>query len=344
MHYQLRGSKCLQKTVLRGHRCDGAFVLNKRTATIEAGSTSIHLPSLLAFECVARHLNFARAATELAVTPTAISKTVKQLEAQLGVRLFNRTTRSVALSEPGALLLSSLAPALEQIRHSVASVSENFSQPYGTLRVNTSYVAYASLIEPHLATFLEQHPQINIEVSLDNRLSDIVSAGFDAGIRLGHALHQDMIAIPVGPVQRRLVLASPTYLAIHPQPQRPQDLLDHTCIRQRLSTGKRFFNWVFEVDQQPITVDVQGRLVFDEMRAVLGAARQGCGFAYVFEQFAKGDLEAGTLIPVLEPFCPATESFSLYYPTRTMMSGKLHAFINFLRKIEHKHGTPQGPC
>ncbi|MGE7992826.1 LysR family transcriptional regulator [Pseudomonas sp. NPDC089554] len=305
----------------------------RKTTALEAGSASIHLPSLLAFECVARHLNFARAATELEVTPTAISKTVKQLEAQLGVRLFNRTTRSVALSEPGAQLLSTLAPALEQIRHSVTSVSDTFTQPYGNLRINASFVAHASLIEPHLAGFLAQHPNINLEVSLDNRLSDIVAAGFDAGIRLGHALHQDMVAVPIGPVQRRLVVASPSYLAANATPRYPQDLLQHPCIRQRLSTGERFFEWVFQVDEQPITVDVTGRLVFDEMRAVLGAARQGCGFAYVFEQFARSAIETGELIPVLETYSPPSESFYLYYPTRTMTSGKLRVFVEFLRTL-----------
>ena len=304
---------------------------SKKTANLEAGPASIHLPSLLAFECVARHLNFARAATELQVTPTAISKTVKQLEAQLGVRLFHRTTRSVALSEPGSQLLSTLAPALEQIRHSLTRVSDAFTQPFGTLRLNASFVAHSTLIEPYLADFLEQYPSINVEVSLDNRLSDIVAAGFDAGIRLGHALHQDMVAVPIGPVQRRLVVASPTYLANHPMPQKPQDLLQHPCIRQRLSTAERFFDWVFHIDNRPITVNVAGRLVFDEMRSVMGAARQGCGFAYVFEQFAAPAIEAGELVPVLQAYSPPSESFYLYYPTRTMTLGKLRAFIEFLR-------------
>jgi DNA-binding transcriptional LysR family regulator len=307
------------------------LMVHKTTATLEAGSTSIHLPALLVFECVARHLNFARAAAELAVTPTAISKTVKQLESQLGVRLFNRTTRSVALSEPGAQLVSTLAPALAQIRHSVANVSSAFAQPYGILRINASYVAHASLIEPHLPALLARYPQISIEVSLDNRLSDIVAEGFDAGIRLGHALQRDMVAVPLGPVQRRLVLASPQYLAANPAPQKPQELLSHCCIRQRLFGRGRFFDWVFQVKQRTITIDVGGRLVFDEMRAVLDAARRGCGLAYIFEQFAAEDLESGALVPVLEKFSPASESFYLYYPARTMMSGKLRAFVEFVR-------------
>lgn len=304
---------------------------HKRTANLEAGSTSIHLPALLAFECVARHLNFTRAAEELEVSPTAISKTVKHLELQLGIRLFNRTTRSVALSEPGALLFRTLAPSLEQIRHSVTSVSGAYTQPYGTLRINTSYVAHATLIEPHLPAFLARYPEINFEASLDNRLSDIVSTGFDAGIRLGHALHRDMVAVPLGPLQRRLVLASPSYLAAHPTPRTPQDLLAHSCIRQRLHGGARFFDWTFQVKRRAVTVDVQGRLVFDEMRSVLNAARRGCGFGYVFEQFAAADIRSGALVPVLEKYARETESFYLYYPSRTMMSGKLRVFVEFLR-------------
>jgi DNA-binding transcriptional LysR family regulator len=297
----------------------------------ETAADALHFPALVAFECVARHLNFSRAAAELHVTPTAISKTVKLLEAQVGIRLFNRTTRSVALTESGAQLLSTLAPALEQIRHSVSSVSGTFTQPYGALRINTSFVAYASLIEPHLAAFLARYPQISVEVSLDNALSDIVAAGFDAGIRLGHALHRDMVAVPIGPVQRRLVVAAPEYLAAQAQPQTPQELLTHSCIRQRLAGRGRFFDWAFQIRKQTITIDVQGRLVFDEMRAVLNAARLGCGFAYVFEHFAADEIRSGALVPVLERFSPPSESFYLYYPARTLMSGKLRAFLEFIR-------------
>jgi DNA-binding transcriptional LysR family regulator len=309
----------------------------KRIADIEAGSTSVHLPALITFECVARHMNFARAATELGVTPTAVSKTVKQLEERLGVRLFNRTTRSVALTEAGARMLNTLGPALEEIRHSMTSISGAYTQSYGTLRINTSYVAHASLIEPHLLEFLARYPQINVEVALDNTLSDIVAAGFDAGIRLGHALHKDMVAMPIGPLQRRLVLASPRYLAEHPAPQKPQDLLTHSCIRQRLSGRARVFDWVFQVKGKLVTVDVPCRLDFDEMRSVLDSARRGCGLGYVFEQFASGDISTGALVPVLERFSPPPESFYLYYPARTMMSGKLRAFLEFMRAANWNH-------
>ncbi len=300
------------------------------------GEAPVHLPGLIAFECVARHLNFGRAATELGVTPTAISKTVKQLEAQVGVRLFNRTTRSVALSEPGAQLLSTLGPALEQIRHSVRSVSGSFERPYGILRINTSFVAYASLIEAHLPGFLARYPQIDVEVSLDNTLADIVGEGFDAGIRLGHALHRDMVSVPLGPLQRRLVLGSPLYLAQNSPPQKPEDLLKHECIRQRLSGRARYFEWAFRVKKQEVSIDVGGRLVFDEMRSVLSAVRSGCGLAYVFEQFAAAHIAAGELVPVLQQFSPESEAFHVYYPARTLMPGKLRAFLEFMRAANWK--------
>ena len=293
----------------------------------------IHLPALIAFDCVARHLNFSHAAIELDVTSTAISKTVKQLESQLGVRLFNRTTRSVALSEPGAQLFGTLGPALEQIRESLGSVSGAFGKPRGTLRINTSYVAYACLIVEGLPTFLERYPEVELEVSLDNELTDIVSGGFDAGIRLGHALHRDMVAVPLGPLQRRVVLASPKYLAVHPTPKKPEDLMDHACIRQRLSGRARFFEWTFRVKQQSVTIDVPGRLAFDEMRSVLEAATRGCGLAYVFEQFAACEISSGALVPVLEKFSPPSEAFHLYYPARTGMPGKLRAFLDFMREV-----------
>src|SRR5215468_5667030 len=154
---------------------------------------AVHLPALVAFECVARHLSFARAAEELDVTTTAISKTVKRLEAQLDVRLFNRTTRSVALTEAGTKLLGTLVPALAQIRDSVQQAGDFSERPHGLLRINTAYVAYAALIETHLASFGERYPEITLDITIDNNLTDIVAGGFDAGIRLGYALQRDMI-------------------------------------------------------------------------------------------------------------------------------------------------------
>jgi DNA-binding transcriptional LysR family regulator len=299
----------------------------------------VPLPSLLAFEVVARHLSFARAAAELEVTPTAISKTIKQLEAQLDVRLLHRTTRSVALTEAGARLLASVAPALAQIRGSVEDARELSGRPSGSLRLNTSYVAYAALIEPHVPRFIERYPEISLDVQIDNGLSDIVGGGFDAGIRLGHALQRDMIAVPVGPPQQLIAVAAPAYLAARGTPRTPSELLGHECIRQRLAPG-RFLEWRFTIGSKAVTIDVRGRLVFSEMHSAMAAARAGCGLAYVFRQFAAPALRAGELVAVLEKHSRPREAFHLYYPSRAQMPGKLKAFVDFIRAANRDPPAP----
>lgn len=301
------------------------------TENKQTPAAAVHLPSLAAFAVVAHELSFARAATRLSVTPTAISKTIRQLETQLGARLFNRTTRSVALTDTGQELLSTLSPALDQIQASVEQVRASTSQPSGTLRINASYVAYASLIEPNLPAFLTRYPELSIEVSVDNGLSDIVANGFDAGIRLGHALQRDMVAVPLGPLQQQVVVASPRYLTRHGTPKAPHDLLAHDCIRQRLGVAGRFLEWTFQVASKPTRIDVQGRLAFSEMLPALTAASADAGVAYVFRQFAQKHIQAGRLTVLLERFCPPRESFHLYYPHRTQMPAKLRLFVDFIR-------------
>jgi DNA-binding transcriptional LysR family regulator len=294
------------------------------------GATSI--AGLLVFESVARHMNFARAAEEMGVTPTAVSRAIKMLEAQMQVRLFNRTTRSVGLTEAGAQLVLGLAPALDQIRGAVRQAAKVSGQAAGTLRINASYVAYAVAIRPWLAGFRAAYPLVVVELALDNGLSDVVAAGFDAGIRLGHALQRDMVAVLLGAPQRRTVVAAPTYLAAHGKPKHPEDLLGHQCIRQRFPGGDRFFEWRFQRGDKALGIDVRGRLVFDEMRPVVEAAADGHGLAYVFEAFAAAELGNGALVPVLERYRLPGEAFYLYYPSRAHMPGKLRVFIDYLRE------------
>jgi DNA-binding transcriptional LysR family regulator len=291
----------------------------------------VHLTGLLTFEAVARHLNFARTSTELGVTPTAISRTIKNVEAQLNVRLFNRTTRSVSLTEAGASLNATLAPALALIRNSLSQALHATDQPSGTVRLNSSYVAYRMLIEPHLAAFLEKFPLINVEISLDNQLSDIVNAGFDIGIRMGKKVQNDMVAIQLGAAQKRIVVAAPDYFHERNEPETVDELLKHDCIRQRYSVGGRFFEWKFEDGDQMVQIDVQGRFIFDEMRSVLDAAMQGRGLAFVFEEFAKQELESGLLRQIMIPHSALDDAFHLYYPHRKYMPGKLRAFVDFMR-------------
>jgi len=291
----------------------------------------VHLPALASFECVARHLSFVRAAEELGVTTTAISKTIKQLEAQLDVRLFNRTTRSVALTEAGARLLGTLAPALAQIDDSVQQAGEYSERPHGVVRINVAYAAYAMLIEPHIAEFGERYPEITLDFTIDNNLVDIVSGGFDAGIRLAHVLQRDMIAVPLGSMQQLTVVGSPGYFDRHGVPRTPHELLDHNCIRQRLNRT-RFFEWEFYVDGMEVTVDVRGGLIVDEMRAVLGAVCQGSGLGLVFRQFAATEISSGAVIPILDRFLPPDEPFHLYYANRAHMPSRLRAFIDFMKE------------
>jgi DNA-binding transcriptional LysR family regulator len=305
------------------------------TRPIPRAQPPVHLPALVSFECVARHLSFARAAEELDVTTTAISKTIKQLEAELDVRLFNRTTRSVALTEAGTKLLDSLAPALAQIRESVQQARDSSKRPHGLLRINTGYVPYAALIQARLASFGERYPEITLDITLDNNLTDIVAGGFDAGIRLGHALQRDVIAVPLGPMQQLTVVGSPCYFKRRGTPQTPRELLEHECIRRRLNRA-RFFEWQFRIGGKDVTVDVRGRLVFDEMRAVLGAACQGSGLGLVFRQFASAEIASGAVVPILDPFLPPDQPFHLYYANRSHTPAKLRAFIEFMQAANSK--------
>jgi DNA-binding transcriptional LysR family regulator len=269
----------------------------------------VSLPALVAFERVAHRLNFARAAAELEVTPTSISKTIKTLEGQLNVRLFNRTTRSVRLTEHGSQLLSTLAPALDVIRTSVQQIGEAAGKPKGVLRLNTSYVAFASLIQPFQAQFLKRFPDLTMEVSTENRMVDIVADGFDAGVRMGHAVQRDMVAVPLGSTQRMVVVASRAYLEERGTPRQPKDLLQHDCIRQRVAHQGRYLEWRFKSRDKLVVIDVRGPLVHSEMRCVLEAARQGIGLGFVFRQFAEEYIRRGELVAVLERHCPPADTF-----------------------------------
>ena len=292
----------------------------------------VHLPALVSFECVARHLSFVRASEELDVTTTAISKTIKQLEAQLDVRLFNRTTRSVALTEAGTKLLGTLAPALAQIRDSVQQAGDFSARPHGLLRINAGYVGYATLIQPHLAAFGERYPEITLDITIDHNLIDIVAGGFDAGIRLGHLLQRDMIAIPLGPTQQLTVVGSPRYFERRGIPRTPHDLLEHDCIRHRLNRA-RFFEWAFRIGGKDVTVDVRGRLILDEMRTVLGAVSQGSGLGLVVREFAAAEIASGAVVPIFDQFLPPDQPFHLYYANRAHTPSKLRAFIEFMQAV-----------
>lgn len=294
--------------------------------------SDLPLAAIATFACVARHLRFARAADELRVTPTAVSKAIGALERQLGVRLLHRTTRSVSLTEAGERLLAVAAPALAAVARGVEDARSAGDAPAGTVRVDTSFVAFAALFEPHLRGFRAAYPGVTLEFSIDSAPVDIVERGFDVGVRPGRAVKRDMVAVPVGPAQKLIVIGAPGYLAEAGRPRRPVDLLGHACIRQRLSRGGRFLEWTLRDGRHRATLDVTGPLVLDDMRSVLGAVRGGNGLGYVFEQFAARDLASGAVERVLPECELVREAFFLYYPSRDHLPPKLRAFIDWFRE------------
>ncbi len=289
-----------------------------------------NLENLVVFESVARNLRFASAAVELGVTPTAISKTVAALEAALGVRLFHRTTRSVSLTDAGTRLADAVAPALQALRHGIEHARASDDEPAGAIRINTSFVAYSTLFEPHLRAFLAEHPRMTPEFSIDSSTSDIVARGFDLGVRPGRAVQRDMVALSIGPVQRLIVVGAPVVLA-GARLKHPSELVRYPCIRQRVHAGGRMLEWQLRNGRERSKPKVTGPLVFDDMRAALGAARMGVGLAYVFEQFASSDLEAGTLERVLPKWSLVREAFYFYYSSRQHVPPKLRVFIDWFR-------------
>jgi DNA-binding transcriptional LysR family regulator len=279
---------------------------------------------------VARHRSFRAAATELGVSTSALSHAVAALEARIGVRLFNRTTRSVSLSEAGAQFVDSVAPALSTIRVAIEQAGSYRDTPAGTLRINASAGA-ARQVMPLLLDYLRRYPEMKLDLVTEGRMIDIVVEGFDAGIRLAESVPQDMIAVPFKEPQRFAVVGSPAYFADHPKPRTPDDLRAHRCIRLRMPSG-RIYHWEFERRGQASSVDVQGMLTLDEPLLVMQAAREGFGLAYMTEWNVAADLKAGTLQRVLEEWTPPFDGLCLYYPGRRHVPAGLRALIELIRE------------
>lgn len=279
---------------------------------------------------VARHRSFRAAAAELDVSTSALSHAVSALESRIGARLFNRTTRSVALSEAGAQFVESISPAMSTIREAMEQAGSHAGIPAGTLRINTA-VGAAKQAMPLFVEYMRRYPQMNVDIVTEGKLIDIVVEGFDAGIRLHDSVPQDMIAIPLGLPLRLLVMGSPEYFSRHPVPQTPTDLLKHRCIRLRLPSG-RIYHWEFERHGETHAVDVQGVLTLDESTLVLEAARAGLGLVYATQWNAAADLAAGRLVSVLEDWTPPFDGLSLYYPGRRHVPAGLRALIELIRE------------
>jgi DNA-binding transcriptional LysR family regulator len=286
---------------------------------------------LLAFRAVAQERSFTRAAAQIGVSPSALSHTIRRLEERLGVRLLTRTTRSVAPSEAGERLLGSIAPHFDGIEAELAALSELRDKPAGTIRITTGDYVSESILEPAVAKLLREYPDIRVEISVDMGFVDIVAERFDAGIRFGETVAQDMISLRIGPDVRMAAAASPSYFERHKAPRTPHDLAEHNCINLRMPTRGGLYAWEFEKAGRAVNVRVEGQLVVNDIALMRKAAIDGVGIAFLPEDYLHADLAAGRLVRVLESWCPPFPGYHLYYPSRRQQSPAFALLIDALR-------------
>lgn len=286
---------------------------------------------LFAFAAVATDRSFTKAAAKLGVSPSALSHTIRNLEARLGLRLLTRTTRSVSPTEAGERLLRTVKPRFDEITSELAVLSDQRETPAGTIRITASEHAAISIIAPALQKLLPQYPDINVEVSVDSGLTNIVAERFDIGVRLGERVAKDMIAVRISPDLRWVIVGSPDYFSRHPTPVVPQDLTGHNCINIRFPTHGELFVWDFEKDGREVKVRVEGQLTFNSIVMRLDAAVAGLGLAYVPEDRALPFIEDGRLIAVLDDWCQPCAGYHLYYPNRRHASLAFSLVVDALR-------------
>lgn len=291
--------------------------------------------NLAAFVMVARERSFTKAAAKLGVSQSALSQTIKGLEVRLGLQLLTRTTRSVSPTEAGMRLLESVAPRFEDIERDISALSALRAKPAGTIRITAGEHPAVSILQPALARFLPDYPDIKVEISVDYGLTDIAAEGFDAGVRLGEQVAKDMIAVPIGPEVRAAVVGSPAYFERHPIPLTPQDLMQHNCINIRLPTYGGLFPWEFEKDGRELKVRVEGQMIVNEMTLRTNSALSGLGLSMVMENEVLEHVAAGRLIRVLEDWCAPFPGYHLYYPSRRHSSPALAVLIEALRYRKH---------
>ena len=284
------------------------------------------------FAAIAQHLSFRKAAEERNVTPSSLSHAMRNFEARLGVRLLNRTTRKVALTEAGERFLQRIQPALADLSQAVDELNDWRSDPRGVLRISMPRSAEALFFQSLILPFVQRYPEITLEIDSNDALVDIVESGFDAGVRYGDVLAQDMIALPFGQPMRALAVASPAYLALHGIPQTPADLLNVPCIERRFPSGRRY-RWEFWQDGRKQEVAVKGSLVLDNNDRILQAARAGLGIAFLHQEALNKALAKGELIEILADFTQIEEGFWLYYPSRNYLSAPLRHFIDWVKHI-----------
>ena len=295
-----------------------------------------HLAELTAFLAVARERSFTRAAAQMGVTPSALSHSMRALEERLGVRLLNRTTRSVTPTGAGERLLGALAPRFEEIEAEVAALSALRERPAGTVRISADEHSLTMVLWPALEPVLRDYPDIQVEIDTDYRLTDIVAERFDAGVRFGDIIAKDMIAVPIGPEARMIAAASPGYFAAHGRPETLEDLTTHSCINLRLPTYGGLYAWEFEQDGQERRVWVQGQLTFSSVFPILAAARAGFGICYLPQSLLQPHLDSGALEAVLTRWAPPFPGYHLYYPSRRQPTP---AFAVIVEALRYRAGT-----
>jgi DNA-binding transcriptional LysR family regulator len=294
---------------------------------------------LLAFLAVARERSFTRAAAKLGVSQSALSHTIRALEARLGLRLLTRTTRSVSPTEAGERLVQTVGHRFEEIESELQALSELREKPAGTIRITATDYAAETILLPKLAKFLPEYPDIKVEIIVDYGLTDIVAQRYDAGVRNGEQVAKDMIAVRIGPDLRMAVVGAPSYFAKRSLPKKPQDLTDHNCINLRLPTYGGLYAWEFEKGGRELRVRVDGQLVINDTFQMLNAALAGFGLAYVPEDLAHPHLAKGRLKRVLEDWCPPYSGYHLYYPSRRQSSPAFALLIDALRYRSPRGGA-----
>ncbi|TBF27996.1 LysR family transcriptional regulator (plasmid) [Rhizobium leguminosarum] len=303
----------------------------ERIGTMEHAS----LKELEAAIAIARRGTFRAAAIDLGMSTTALSHTIGRLEAGLGVRLFNRTTRSVSLTDAGRLFVQQVGPTLQDLHAALDLVRSHRETPSGTIRINAAPFAARAIISPLVLEFLRRYPDMNVDIVTEGKMVDIVKEGFDLGVRVEGLVPTDMIAVSLGRPQRHAVVGSPEYFKKHGRPMVPPDLLNHRCIRVRLPDGS-LFRWRFEKDGEPVQIDVRGPIALDEASLTRTAVLENAGVGYLFEQDILSDIEAGRLARVLEDWTPPYPGLCLYYPGRRNLSAGVRAFLDLAREFSRK--------
>jgi DNA-binding transcriptional LysR family regulator len=303
------------------------------------------LNALNQFLAVARRRSFAAAASELGISSSALSQSVRQLEERLGVTLLSRTTRSVALTESGRRLLEQAGPALTQALEALKATSAQKGQVTGKVRLTVPTIAVQTIMRPLIPRFIERYPQVEVEVQVDNRLVNIVEQGFDAGIRLDDTLERDMVHLRLTEASRFVVVGAPSYLERHGVPKRPKDLLSHDCLCFRSATTGSLYAWELEPGKKTWRIPVRGTFTSNNDRLMVDMAEAGLGLLYSFEPAVAPQLKRGSLRVVLEPFAAKVAGFFLYFPSRTQVSPAFRAFVDMAREVmtASRSGHPGAP-